>query len=347
MTRMGAAAMAGKPKLTDKLLRLLGHHVPAGTTVTTLADGRPNWIMEVTDEGVRVETEASKAKGRGPRLVEARMLQVAWDHLVAEGSLTNQFLLSSAGLNVKRSSAVCAILAHLPGVVVRSSNPIELSYTAPTGDVVDLAFRVAREGHRGHTRKGTTIPYLAHLMSTAAIVWEHGGTDEQAAAALLHDYVEDQGGQTALDQLRTEFVDHPIVFEIVEACSDAVPAAGEDKPPWIKRKTTYLAHLGEQPAHVLLVSAADKLHNARSILADYRLVREELWARFNLGRPYQLWYYEELARVFETYLPGPLADELARAISELRRLVLDAVPTADLEVATIRAELNRDRRASG
>jgi HD domain len=334
-------AVSEKVKLSRELMVMLERHVPAGATVTTLADGRPNWIVEIKDDGVSIETEASKEKGRGPRLVEAWMLQTAWDHLSREGSLTNKYLLSTAGLNVKRSSAVCAILAHLPGVEVVSSKPIELRYRPDGGDVVDRAFRLARGAHGDQTRKGTSIPYLAHLMSTAAIVWEHGGSDEQAAAALLHDFVEDQGGELALERLRSEFVDHPLVVEIVEGCSDAVPGPGEEKAPWVERKVAYLRHLGEKPAHVLLVSAADKLHNARSTLADYRISREELWARFNRGREYQLWYYEELARVFSNHLPGPLADELSRTVSELRRLVLDAVPSADFEVSALRARLER------
>ncbi len=333
--------MSEKVKLSGDLLVLLERHVPVGTTVMTLADGQPNWIVSITDDGVTIETEASKEKGRGPRRVEAWMLQAAWDHLAREGWLTNKYLLSTAGLNVKRSSAVCAILAHLPGVEVASSKPIELRYRSDRGDVVDRAFRLAREAHGDQLRKGTSIPYLSHLMSTAAIVWEHGGSDEHAAAGLLHDYVEDQGGVEALERLRTEFVDHPLIVEIVDGCSDAVPGLGEEKAPWVERKVAYLRHLGGQPAHVLLVSAADKLHNARSMLADYRVSREELWARFNRGREYQLWYYEELVRVFSAQLPGPLADELTRTVSELRHLVLDAAPSADLEVAALRARLEQ------
>src|SRR5262245_49671516 len=98
--------------MTPALLEQLERFVPAGTVVTTLADGRPNWIVEVGEEGILIETEASKAKGTGPKLVEAWMLQIAWDHLSAHRSLTNRYLLSTAGLNVKRSSAVCAVLAQ-------------------------------------------------------------------------------------------------------------------------------------------------------------------------------------------------------------------------------------------
>src|SRR5262245_9001170 len=108
--------MAQEVRLTPALLELLERSVPAGTTVTTLADGRPNLIVEVGEQGIVIETEASKAKGGGPKLVKAWMLQAAWDHLAEHGSLTNRYLLSTAGLNVKRSSAVCAVLAQLPGV---------------------------------------------------------------------------------------------------------------------------------------------------------------------------------------------------------------------------------------
>jgi GTP pyrophosphokinase len=325
--------------LSPELLELLERHVPAGTTVPTLADGRPNLVVAIDEKGLLVTTRASKRKGRDPQRVEAWMLQTAWDHLITTGSLTNKELLADDGLNVKRSSAVCAVLACLPGVAVASSPPIELRYREREPDVVERAFRVAREVHGDQVRKGSSIPYIAHLMSTAAIVWEHGGTDEHAAAGLLHDYVEDQGGTAALARLRQEFADHPLVVEIVEGCSDAVPMPGEDKAPWVQRKVAYLSHLGEQSTHVLLVSAADKLHNARSTLADYRVIQEELWARFNMGRAYQLWYYEELARTFSTLLPGPLSDELDRTVAELRRLVAVEVPSIDAEVTEVRGRL--------
>lgn len=95
-------------------------------SVVTLSNGRPNTIVAVSSAGVTIATDASEAKGTGPQLVPAWMLNVAWRHLCATGSLSNRYLLASDGLNVKRSSAVCALLARLPGVVVASSRPIEL-----------------------------------------------------------------------------------------------------------------------------------------------------------------------------------------------------------------------------
>ena len=333
--------MSEKAKLSGELLVLLERHVPVGTTVMTLADGRPNWIVSITDDGVTIETEASKEKGHGPRRVEAWMLQAAWDHLSREGPLTNKYLLSTAGLNVKRSSAVCAILAHLPGVEVASSKPIELRYQSDRGDVVDRAFRLAREAHGDQLRKGTSIPYLSHLMSTAAIVWEHGGSDEHAAAGLLHDYVEDQGGVEALERLRMEFVDHPLIVEIVDGCSDAVPGPGEEKAPWVERKVAYLRHLGGQPAHVLLVSAADKLHNAGrrwlTTVSRGRSCGRGSTAAANISSgTTRSWYGFSQRRCRDHSLMSSLA-RCPRSAS----LVLDAAPSADSEVAASAPAWNR------
>jgi hypothetical protein len=78
----------------------------------------------------------------------------------------------------------------------------------------------------------------------------------------------------------------------------------------------------------LLVSAADKLHNARSVLSDYRELGDELWAKFNEKEPYKhLWYYRSLAALFARRLPGSrLADELQRTVDELTGLVERAKP---------------------
>lgn len=112
--------------LDDELLALLRTHVPAGTTIETLGRRKPNWIAEVSPSGVRIETERSRALGEEALLVPAWMLQSAWSHLNEQSRLTNKNLLATDGLNVKRSSAVCALLSHLPGVEVESRRPIVL-----------------------------------------------------------------------------------------------------------------------------------------------------------------------------------------------------------------------------
>lgn len=188
------------------------------------------------------------------------------------------------------------------------------------------AFRFAARVHARQKRKGTRIPYLAHLMSVAAMVIEAGGDEATAVAALLHDAVEDQGGLPRLSEIRRRF--GPRVANIVHGSTDAETLP---KPPWRERKEKYLRHLAQAPPEVRLVSAADKLHNARAILADYRRLGEALWKRFHAGREEQLWYYTELISAYRQSPRDaridPLVDELERTIAELRRLLsLPVVP---------------------
>lgn len=177
------------------------------------------------------------------------------------------------------------------------------------------AFDYAFHLHRHQVRKGTPVPYIAHLMAVASLVIENGGDEDEAIAALLHDAVEDQGGQATLAEIRRQFGDR--VAEIVWSNSDTdeIP-----KPPWRERKENYLKHLRSAPPSVLLVSAADKLHNARAILSDYRRFGEAVWARFRGSREGTLWYYRSLVEIFGQTGPQGLADELARVVQELEEL---------------------------
>lgn len=178
------------------------------------------------------------------------------------------------------------------------------------------AFDYALELHATQTRKGTLIPYIAHLMAVSSIVLEHGADEDTAVAALLHDAVEDQGGAPVLAEIRRRFGD--AVGEIVAGCTDADTCP---KPPWRARKEAYIAHVRTAPAAVRLVSCADKLHNARSILFDYRAMGEALWERFRGGRDGTLWYYRSLVEAFrEAGGSSALVDELDRVVVELERL---------------------------
>ncbi|HLE78506.1 MAG TPA: HD domain-containing protein [bacterium] len=176
-----------------------------------------------------------------------------------------------------------------------------------------LAF--AARLHEKQHRKGTGTTYVGHLIGVAALVIEDGGSEDEAIAALLHDAIEDQGGERVRREIRRRF--GPRVARIVEACTDTdqIP-----KPPWRPRKEEYLHHLQSAPKSVLRVSLADKLHNARAILADYRRLGDRLWRRFKGKRAGTLWYYRELARLFARRKPGPMAEELARTVRELERL---------------------------
>jgi HD domain len=185
------------------------------------------------------------------------------------------------------------------------------------GDRFEKALAYTFQAHRQQTRKGTDTPYMGHLLGVASLVIEDGGDEDQVIAALLHDAVEDQGGQPRLADIRAHF--GPAVAAIVEACSDS--AVVGEKAPWRERKEKYLKHLASAPPEVLRVSAADKLYNARAILADYRALGEGLWSRFSAPREDILWYYESLVRIFRQRGPAGLARDLESALRTLHYLV--------------------------
>lgn len=179
----------------------------------------------------------------------------------------------------------------------------------------------AAEVHADQSRKGSDTPYVSHLLAVAGLVIEDGAaagqlSEDEVIAALLHDAPEDQGGEERLADIRDRFGER--VAEIVAACSDTFETP---KPPWRERKQAYLDHLSaETDTGVLRVSLADKVHNARAVLADYREIGDALWSRFNREADTP-WYYRNLVRIFSERAPGPLADELARRVGELELLI--------------------------
>ena len=177
-----------------------------------------------------------------------------------------------------------------------------------------LLFAVAL--HADQTRKVSGEPYAAHLLAVAALVLEHGGNEDEAIAALLHDAIEDQGGLKTREAIAQRF--GPEVTAIVDGCTDAVTTP---KPPWRQRKQSYLEGLRTAPASVRLVSAADKLHNTRSLLRDYRRLGEPLWDYFRGGRDGTLWYLRTVADTLQQIDPTPLVEELQRVVVELERQV--------------------------
>jgi (p)ppGpp synthase/HD superfamily hydrolase len=183
----------------------------------------------------------------------------------------------------------------------------------------DEALLYASWAHREQARKQTATPYLSHLLGVASMVMEYEGTEDQAIAALLHDTVEDCG-QDHIYPIRERFGDN--VARIVVGCSDAVVPAGWRGPPWAERKLAYLERLRSLPAEdpILLVSACDKLHNARSIVRDLRVHGPWMWYRFSRPASHQLWYYRTMAETFLAVMPGVLADDVARAVADMERL---------------------------
>jgi GTP pyrophosphokinase len=193
-------------------------------------------------------------------------------------------------------------------------------YVEPTGPDFsprfDQALVYAHQLHARQTRKGTTIPYIGHLLAVAAIVIENGGTEDEVIAALLHDAVEDQGGAATRETIRQRFGD--AVTAIVDGLTDTDQTP---KPPWRARKEAYIAHLSEASSAVLLVALADKIHNAGSILRDLRAEGESVWSRFTGGKDGSLWYYRALVEAFrERGQFINMVNELDRVVSELEQL---------------------------
>lgn len=180
----------------------------------------------------------------------------------------------------------------------------------------DFALTFATELHRRQVRKGSNVPYIAHLLGVCSLVLEYGGDEDSAIAALLHDAIEDQGGLPTRDKIRHHFGEN--VTAIVEACSEANETP---KPPWRERKEAYINHVREMSDQAALVSAADKLHNVRSILKDWQAIGEKIWDIFSASKEETLWYYRKLAVAFYERNPtSPIFLELKRAVRELETI---------------------------
>lgn len=177
---------------------------------------------------------------------------------------------------------------------------------------------------RLHTefRKGTRIPYMAHLLGVASLVLAEAGgkvpvTEDMVIAAILHDTVEDHGGQRTLDEVQEKFGPH--VARMVKGLSDTLAEDHDKKEGWEQRKEAYLARLKEEPLDVLVISVADKLYNAKAILDDLRdpLVGHEVWKRFKRGPDKQLGYFYSLLGIFKVRIDSRLVGELGRVVAQL------------------------------
>lgn len=181
------------------------------------------------------------------------------------------------------------------------------------------AFEMAFHLHNQQLRKESKIPYIAHLMAVSSLVLENGGNENQAIAALLHDAVEDQGGWDTLKDIKDKFGEE--VATLVDGCTDAYT---NPKPPWKERKVAYLEKMKTAPDSVILVSLADKVHNARSILLDLQNSGDQIWEKFKGGKAGTLWYYQSLANIFDS-APYPLLKP------QLRDLVEEIITLANLQ----------------
>ncbi len=170
--------------------------------------------------------------------------------------------------------------------------------------------------HKQQRRKGSDVPYVSHLLAVAGLVIEHGGNEDEAIAALLHDAIEDQGGPSARDEISRRFGDR--VAEIVDECTDTDM---NPKPPWHERKQSHIKRLTAASRSARLISAADKLHNVRSVLRDYAEIRDQVWHRFQGGKDGTLWYYRAVTNVLLGAESTSLTKELNHVVITLEKAV--------------------------
>jgi (p)ppGpp synthase/HD superfamily hydrolase len=187
--------------------------------------------------------------------------------------------------------------------------------TPKLGDRFEKALVYAAQLHARQIRKGSGTPYISHLLSVTALVLEDGGDEDEAIAALLHDAIEDRGGEPTRTEILYRFGDR--VTRIIDGCTDATTVP---KPPWQERKQQYLQKLAGATPEVVRVSVADKLHNARSLLADYQQVGDQVWQRFRGGKDGTLWFYQSLIQVYRTVSNSPMVDELAKIVAKLEHV---------------------------
>lgn len=189
---------------------------------------------------------------------------------------------------------------------------IQLMRTTRLTERFEAALVYANRLHANQVRKLSGIPYMSHLLSVTALVLEAGGSEDEAIAALLHDAIEDQGGAITREEIRRQFGDR--VVAIVEGCTESETMP---KPSWKERKLRYLDNIGHASAEVRRVSLADKLHNGRSLLADYRCIGIAIWERFSCGKQETIWFYQSLLAIYQTTGEDWMTREFDRVVTEL------------------------------
>jgi (p)ppGpp synthase/HD superfamily hydrolase len=195
-------------------------------------------------------------------------------------------------------------------------------------DKFDRALQYVSVVHAGQNRKRSEVPLMAHLIGVASIAMEYGATEDEAVGALLHDCVGEAGGAGRLEDIKHRFGE--IVANIVDGCTDIRTSP---KPPWRARKAAFIARLPHASASVRLVSASDKLCNARTILQDLRLKGNAAWEPLPGGKDGTLWYYRCLVQAFRTAGMNALVEELDRTVAQIEQLAKELEPEKILAAA--------------
>ncbi|TCN27234.1 HD domain-containing protein [Mesobacillus foraminis] len=175
-------------------------------------------------------------------------------------------------------------------------------------EIIEKALHMAAKAHEGQYRKQSRIPYITHPVAVGMILMKAGYEDDIIAAGILHDSVEDT--ELTLAQLKNVF--GLKIASIVEGCSEPVKSL-----PWETRKEHSIEFLKGASEDIRAVACADKLHNIKSIIADFNQEGDKVWQRFNRGKVQQEWYYRSIAESLGHISRFPLLDELKEEINRL------------------------------
>lgn len=227
-------------------------------------------------------------------------------------SITSLSLINPQTANIRRnirinsdegSSGTRKNLLHLPAMSI------------PLTPRLQQAITQAATSHDGHYRKGSTKPYVTHVVSVMLIASEYTGDEDILVACLLHDIMEDRPDTYSFGQMAADF--GPRVVDLVQGVTK-----DSTLPDWRARSDAYLAHLRQAGPDVALISLSDKYHNLTSILADYEQLGDALWDRFNAGKPDQQWWYTMVLAAAEPQLPDghPLVARYREQLQKLQGL---------------------------
>ncbi len=331
----GVEGLLHKSKIIDGFVEYVDDFVLPGDRITVRLlsmqpyDRKAEVSMVAVPKGEAPEPPASVFPGGPPWIPASPDAFDAEDIKAPEAQPAAEPQLDASGREEQQSTHAAAPVAA-PAPAAAASEPAEPVATIPGDAGIGAAFAAALqfmvEHHGEQSRKDLVgTPYVAHLMSVAALVLEHGGTETDGVAALLHDAIEDAGGTEMETTISERF--GPEVARIVRNVTDT----DEDpKPPWRPRKEAYLQHLAGVDEHALRISAADKLHNARSLVADLRRDGEVLWERFNAPKEDQLWIYGEYGAAFDARLAelGAADGRTAELVAELKKTVAELTELA-------------------
>jgi GTP pyrophosphokinase len=194
-----------------------------------------------------------------------------------------------------------------------------------------LALDYAAQKHAQQTRKASAVPYLSHLLGVCSIFMANSADEDVWIAALLHDSIEDQGGETTAVEIERLFGKR--VADLVRGCSELTAQADAPKPTWLERKIDYLSRLPDEEPAVMLISAADKLHNARSVLADWRRFGDDVYGRFTMGKTGTHWYYHEMARAYRESgkVPAALVQELEETVAKFAPTAIELSEVSEVQ----------------